>query len=71
MCEANEFPRLSIISLGCIYYSINEFPRLSIISLDCNFHTIFIVCMAIQQLATYRSIIENARKFANTKYVKN
>ncbi len=31
----------------------------------------FIVCMAIQQLATYRSIIENARKFANTKYVKN
>ena len=41
MDEASEFPRLSIISLGSIYYSISEFPRLSIISLDGNFHSIF------------------------------
>jgi hypothetical protein len=31
----------------------------------------FIVCIAMQQLVTYRSIIEKARKFANTKYLKN
>ncbi len=31
----------------------------------------FIICMAIQQMITYRSIIQKARKFANNKHSMN
>jgi cytochrome c biogenesis protein ResB len=29
-----------------------------------------IICMAVQQIVTYHSIIEKARKFANNKYFR-
>ena len=30
----------------------------------------FIICMAVQQIVTYHSIIEKAREFANNKYFR-
>ena len=30
----------------------------------------FIICMAVQQIVTYHSIIEKAREFANNKYIR-
>ncbi len=32
------------------------------------FAVFFIVCMAIQQIVTYRNILEKARKFSNNKF---
>lgn len=31
----------------------------------------FIICIAVQQMVTYHSIIQKARKFANNKYSIN
>ncbi len=51
--------------------NFNEFPGISFFSLGCYLAIFFIICIAVQQMVTYHSIIQKARKFANSKYSIN